>query len=73
MAKVKNLVLYPSSQTELYRLKQEYEWIGREVDISRDAHGQKIIVRALPRKYKKKEQAEAKLKAKKEAFEGDQY
>lgn len=73
MAKAKNLVLYPNSATELYRLKQEYEWMGREVDIVRDPSGDKLVVLALPRKYKKKEQAEAKVKAKREALENDQY
>lgn len=73
MTKAKNLVLYPTSATELYRLKQEYEWMGREVDIVKDPSGDKLVVLALPRKYKKKEQAEAKVKAKREALENDQY
>lgn len=47
--------------------------MGREVDIVRDPSGDKLVVLALPRKYKKKEQAEAKVKAKREALENDQY
>lgn len=74
MARNKNHVLYPATQEELYRLKGEYEWIGREVDIVRDPIlGDKLVVLALPRKYKKKEQAEAKLRAKREAYEEDPY
>jgi len=74
MARTKNYVLYPATQEELYRLKGEYEWIGREVDIVRDPQlGDKLVVLALPRKYKKKEQEEAKLRAKREAYEEDPY
>jgi hypothetical protein len=69
MAKIRNLVLYPKSQEALYSLKSEYEWIGREVRVQRDELGLKLVVLALPNKYKKKEQAEAKLKAKREAYE----
>jgi len=69
MAKIRNLVLYPKSQESLYSLKSDYEWIGREVLVQRDELGLKLVVLALPKKYKKKEQAEAKLKAKREAYE----
>lgn len=73
MAKINNLVLYPNSQEELYRLKNEYEWLGRETRIQRDSHGQKLVVLALPSKYKKKERIEAKSRAKREADEEGTY
>jgi hypothetical protein len=73
MAKIRNLVIYPSNQESLYALKSEYEWIGREVRVSRDELGQKLVVLALPSRYKKKDQIEAKLKAKREAFEEGEY
>ena len=69
MSKIKNLVVYPKTPAELYALKADYEAIGREVDIQRDEIGDKLVILALPRKYKKKEAQEAKLKAKREAYE----
>ena len=73
MAKIRNLVLYPKNPDALYALKREYEWIGRETRVSKDELGQKLVVLALPSKYKKKDIQEAKLKAKREAYESDEY
>lgn len=74
MARSKNLVLYPKTQTELSALKADYEFIGREVNVANDVTGNKLIVLALPRMYKKKADALAKAKAKRETdSEDDRY
>jgi hypothetical protein len=73
MSKIRNLVVYPKTLTELYSIKADYEAIGREVDIQKDEIGDKLIVLALPRKYKKKNDIEAKLKEKREAYEDKEF
>lgn len=74
MARSKNLVLYPKTQTEMSALKADYEFIGREVNVVNDVTGKKLIVLALPRMYKKKADAIAKAKAKRETDnEDDRY
>lgn len=67
MAKVKNYTLYPKDNATLRALKEEYEWLGREVAISKDLQGKKLTILALPKKYERKTRAEAKLKARRTA------
>lgn len=75
MAKVKNHVLYPSSDALLYELKKEYEWLGRDVIVSEGDGGKKLIILALPKKYARKTRQQAKLRAKRETkfdnYDGD--
>ena len=73
MSKIRNLVVYPKTPAELYAIKADYEAIGREVDIQKDEIGDKLIILALPRKYKKKDEMESKLKAKREAYEDKDF
>lgn len=61
MAKLTNLIIYPATQTELNRLKDEYEWMGRETRVEHSSEGDKLIILALPTKYKKKQAAKQKL------------
>lgn len=68
MAKVRNHVIYPKNGKLLKALKEEYEWLGREVVISDDKLGKKLIILALPRKSARKAKAEAKLKARRNSY-----
>lgn len=72
--KVKNLVLSFEDPISLKKMKEDYEFIGREVDSDLDQL--KLTVLALPRKYKKKNVREAKLARKREAetdYDDDAY
>lgn len=63
MAKVKNQNIYSSSPATLNKLAEEYEFIGRRVEVS----GDRLTVFALPETWKKKIRAERKLQARREA------
>jgi hypothetical protein len=65
MSKVKNLVITFDNQESLMKMKEDYEFIGREVDV--DMSELKLTVLTLPRKYKKKNIREAKIARKREA------
>lgn len=65
--KIKPLVLTFDNAGDLERMKEEYEFIGREVNIDRQA--MKLTVLTLPRKYKKKSIKETKNARKKEKEE----
>lgn len=72
MAKVRPLVMNFPDIKSLESMRDEYEFIGREVDI--DSRELKLTVLTLPRKYKKKQVKEAKAKAKKETeFDYEEY
>lgn len=62
--KVKNLVITFDSPDKLFKMKEDYEFIGRETDV--DTKELKLTVLALPRKYKKKSIREAKIARKRE-------
>jgi hypothetical protein len=62
--KAKNLVIDCDNQREVFRLVEEYKFIGREVDY--DVNKLQVTVLALPRDYKKKREASAKAVAKRE-------
>ena len=59
MAKIKPLVMSFDNAQALDSMKAEYEFIGREVDA--DYRELKLVVRSLPRKFKKKQTHDAKL------------
>lgn len=48
MTKARNYVIYPENSTMSKALKQEYEWLGREVLVS--DNWKKLTVLALPQK-----------------------
>ena len=68
MAAIKNLVVY-GTQEELVKALEEYKYIGREAEL--DLNAGKLTVFALPRSYKKKRAAEAKLAARRQAEDED--
>jgi hypothetical protein len=65
--KAKNLVIDCADQKEVFRLLDEYKYIGREVDYN--LNKLQVTVLALPRDYKKKRDANAKAAAKRETQE----
>lgn len=68
MSAIKNLVIR-GSQEELIRQLEEYKFIGREAEL--DLSAGKLTVFALPRSYKKKRVAEAKLAARRQSDDDD--
>lgn len=63
MAKIKNLTLSFKDAESLTKMKEEYLYIGREV--TADYRKLELKVLALPKTYKKKQEREAKLLARK--------
>lgn len=68
MSAIKNLVIR-GTQEELIRQLEEYKFIGREAEL--DLSEGKLTVFALPRSYKKKRVAEAKLAARRQSDDDD--
>lgn len=64
MAKVKPLVLRFDNASDLEKAKANYDYIGQETDINWEKL--ELTVRTLPRKYKRKTEKEAQIKARKE-------
>lgn len=76
MTKIRNMVKDFTSQSEAQALAAEYRYIGREARVEPDGNAYKLTVYALPLKYKKKSEQEAKLQAKREGgrgYEDDLY
>ena len=72
MAKVKPLVMNFSDAEALNKMKEEYDFIGREVEI--DVRNLKLTVLTLPRKYKRKQSKEAKTRRPREGdFDYEEY
>jgi hypothetical protein len=71
MSSIKPLVMSFSSLDELEKAKADYDFIGREVDVDRKSL--RLTVLTIPRKYKKKADKEAKLRARKESDNYDDY
>jgi hypothetical protein len=60
MAKVRPLVMNFGSADELEKMRQEYEFIGREVETNQAEL--KLTVLTLPKKYKRKAARENKIR-----------
>lgn len=59
MTKTRNHVIYPENSTLLKALKQEYEWLGREVLVSEN--GKKLTILALPQKSVRKKVSKKRI------------
>lgn len=70
--KARNQRLSFSNQKDLFRMKEELEWIGRYV-VSYDLEKLELVVSPYPKTYKKKTEAERKLREKREARSYDDY
>lgn len=71
MSSVKPLVMSFTSLDELEKVKADYDFIGREVEV--DRQNLRLIVLTVPKKYKKKSDKEAKIRSRKEADDYDDY
>lgn len=71
MGKIKPLVLSFKDIDALEKMKAEYDYIGRETSVDRQKL--ELTLLTLPRKYKKKTEREAKLRAKREENEDYSY
>lgn len=65
--KIKNLIIECGDQKAVFKLLDEYKFIGRETNY--DLEKLQVIVLALPRNYKKKNDATSKAKANRENLE----
>lgn len=71
MGNIKPLVLEFTNIEDLEKQKAEYDYIGREVSVDRASLT--LTVLTLPSKYKKKSEREAKIRARREADNYDDY
>lgn len=71
MGNIKPLILEFQSIDDLEKQKAEYDYIGREVKVDRS--NLTLTVLTLPLKYKKKSEREAKIRARREADNYDEY
>lgn len=71
VGKITPKVIACSSVEEVDRLKAEYLYIGREVEVDYKKLEVRLLV--LPTKYKKKSDREAKIKARREADGYEDY
>jgi len=70
--KAKNQRISFRNQKDLFKFKEEVEWMGRYVP-SYDLVKLELVVSPFPKNYKKKTEAERKLQAKREANSFDEY
>lgn len=71
MARVKPLVLQFENAASLTKAKENYDFIGQETELNWEKL--ELVVLTLPKKYKKKMQKEARIKARKEPDDYDDY
>lgn len=66
MAKIRDLHIYSQNHSELKRLHEDYEFIGRRTELRRD----ELVVFSMPKTWKRKQERERKLAARRAERQG---